>query len=81
MKKIFALVLSKLSLTSHLFDVLVKPILECGAELWDHTISSSDNPTEIIHHKFCKHTLGVATSGTNLAVYGELGCLPLSISR
>jgi len=55
MKKLFALALSKLSLTSHLFDVLVKPILEYGAELWDHTASSPDNPIEIIHHKFCKY--------------------------
>ena len=34
-----------------------------------------------IHCKFCKFTLGVTTSATNLAVYGELGHLPLMISR
>ena len=82
MKKLVVLSLPKLSLMSHLFEMLAKPILEYGAEIWNHAISPSDNTiieiipsTRIIHCKFCKFTLGVATSASNVAVYGELGCL------
>ena len=51
------------------------------AEVWNYIISDNNDRLEIIHRKFCKFTLGVSTNSTNLAGYGKLGRLPLSISR
>ena len=36
---------------------------------------------EVVHRKFCKFVLGVPNTVTNLAVYGELGRVPLEIKR
>ena len=36
---------------------------------------------EVVHRKFCKFALGVPNTATNLAVYGELGRVPLEIKR
>jgi len=36
---------------------------------------------EIIHHKFCKFALRISTNVPNLAIYGELGHVPLSVHR
>ena len=35
----------------------------------------------VVHHRFCKFALGVPNTATNLAVYGELGRVPLEIKR
>ena len=35
----------------------------------------------MVHRKFCKFTLGVCTNALNLAVYGELGRVPLSLQQ
>ena len=40
-----------------------------------------DDPTEKLHLKFCKTTLGVHTKASNLAVYAELGRYPLFIDQ
>ena len=65
----------------YLFDSLNKPVMNYGVEVWNYTISDNNDSLEIIHRKFCKFTLGVSTNSTNLAVYGELSHVPLSISR
>ena len=57
----------------YLFDLLVKPVMDYASEF--HCA------LEIIHRKFCKFALGVSTKALNLAVYGELGRVPLSIHR
>ena len=44
-------------------------------------ITDNNDNLEIIHHKFCKFTLGVSTNATHLAVYGKLGHTPLSLYR
>ena len=36
---------------------------------------------EVVHRRFCKFALGVPNTATNLAVYGELGRVPLEIKR
>ena len=81
MKQLSNLSYSKPSLMCYLFDSLIKPVMNYGAEVWNYTISDNNDSLEIIHCKFCKFTLGVSTNSTNLAVYGELGRVPLSIYR
>ena len=59
----------KPDLLCHLFDSLVRPVAEYGSEVWGHTHAEE---LEIIHRKFCKFTLGVPGTTSNLACYGEL---------
>ena len=61
---------------SHLFDSLVCPILDYGCEIWGF---SNVEVLERIHRNFCKFALGLPTSATNLACFGELGRPPLMI--
>ena len=61
---------------SHLFDSLVRPITEYASEIW--TPSESDE-MEVLHRRFCKFALELPTSTTNIAVYSDLGRVPLSI--
>ncbi len=61
---------------SHLFDTLVRPITEYASEIW--SLCEAEE-LEVIHRRFCKFALGLPTSITNLAVYGDLGRAPLSI--
>ena len=81
MKQLSNLSYPKPSLMCHLFDSLIKPVMNYGAEVWNYTISANNDSLEIIHRKFCKFALKVSTNSTNLAVYGELGRVPISISR
>ena len=68
----------KPSLLCHLFDSLIRPIANYGCEVWAH-VKAED--LEVVHRKFCKFALGVPDTSTNLAVYGELGRVPLEIKR
>ena len=81
MKQLSNLSYPKPSLMCYLLDSLIKPVMNYGAEVWNYTISDNNDSLEIIHRKFSKFTLGISTNSTNLAVYGELGRVPLSISR
>ncbi len=62
----------------HLFDSLVRPILEYASEVW---FPSVNEEAELLHRRFCKFALGLPTSTTNAAVYGELGRLPLNVRQ
>ena len=62
----------------HLFDSLVCPVLEYGCEVWGF---SQVDSVEIVHRNFCKFALGVPSSTTNLACYGELARPPLLLKR
>ena len=66
------------SLLCHLFDALVRPVLEYGNEIWGCYPAEE---LEVVHKRFCKFALGVPRSATNLACYGELGRTPLMIKR
>ena len=57
-----------------LFDPLVQPILMYKCEIWADDI-------ETVHVKFLKQILGVQHHTSNLAVYGEMGRVPLSVLR
>ena len=65
-------------LLTHIFNVLVVPILEYGCEIWGWM---SCPELEKIHRQFCKFVLNVPISATNLGVYGELGRFPLNVKR
>jgi hypothetical protein len=60
------------------FDAFVGATLSYACEIWGFTKSRE---IERIHLKFCKSLLGVKTSTCNMGVYGELGRVPLYISR
>ena len=57
-----------------LFDILVKPILLYGCEVW---ATESVDIIEKIHLRFCKYVLQVNKSTCSNMVYGELGVTPL----
>ena len=56
-----------------LFDKLVSPILNYGAEVWGFFKA---NQIERAHLQFCKRLLGVKKCTQNNFIYGELGRLP-----
>ena len=76
-----------------LFSTLIKPILLYGSEVWtafsNHQLTTiSDTPNSLGRYlvscqiektnlKFCKRILGVKRNCPSLAIYGELGNLPL----
>ena len=61
-----------------LFDSFVVPILNYASPIW---VFYKSKDLELVHLKFCKLILGVRSSTSNVAVYGELGRLPLYINR
>ena len=76
-----------------LFDSCVKPILLYACEIWGTSclgrIAKFDVfkskmfktmiLAEKLHIRFCKRVLGVHSKATNLAVYAELGRVPLLV--
>ena len=68
--------------TLYLFDSLIKPIILYASDFWATLKLPQNNPVEVFHRKFCKQLLGVHTvhtQTTNIAVYLELGRLPLDL--
>ena len=61
-----------------LFESLIQPILMYGCEIWG--FHKADD-IEKVHIKFLKQVLGVRRQTCNLAVYGELGRVPLAVLR
>ena len=61
-----------------LFDALVAPVCEYACEWWGF---QEKNDIELLHRKFCKMVLNVPPSATNVAVYGELGRMPMYLRR
>ena len=62
----------------HLFNTLVKPILNYACEIWG---SYDAKPLEVLHTKFLRYVLGVRQSTPNSYVSGELGEFPLKLDR
>ena len=59
-----------------LFDTMIVPILLYGSEVWGvYNFKEVDK----LHIRFCKNLFGVRQQTPNMAVYGELGRLPLSV--
>ena len=61
-----------------LFDALILPIMNYGCEVWGFHDSQD---VEKVHIRFLKRILGVRQQTCNMAVYGELGRVPLSVTR
>jgi hypothetical protein len=61
-----------------LFDSLVTSVLNYGAEVWGHHVADD---VEQVHLKFCRYVLGVKKSTNTVALYGELGRMPLIVFR
>ena len=59
---------------SHLFDSLVRPVLEYGCETWGYVKAEE---IEKARHKFIKFALGLPSTAADLAIYGEIGRTPL----
>jgi hypothetical protein len=51
--------------------------LTYGAEIWG---CHAAHDIEHIHVQFCKQVLGVSNKTSNVAVLGELGRMPMTIS-
>ena len=78
---------------SKLFSSMILPVLLYNCEIWGPYLLGKTNSVDVfkskifklsnnvekIHLKFCKRILGVHSKSTNLAVYAELGRMPLSI--
>ena len=65
-----------------LFDILIRPILTYGAEIWVSDYNIKDKtldtlPFEKIHNRFCKYLLGIHKKATNLASRLEFGIQPM----
>ena len=59
-----------------LFDSMIVPILTYGSEVWGvYNYKEVDK----LHIRFRKYILGVKNQTPTYAVYGELGCFPLSL--
>ena len=61
-----------------MFDKLVSPVLSYGCELWGFI---TGNALERVHLQFCKRVLGVKQCCQNYFIYGELGRMPLIVTR
>ena len=61
-----------------LFDSMIMPILNYGAEVWGLHKAPD---IEKVYLKFLKQILNVRSQTTNAAVYGELGRIPLDTLR
>ena len=57
-----------------LFDVLVKPVVLYGCEVWAH---EGTEVVEKLHLRFCKYILSLNKSTCTNMVYRELGITPL----
>ena len=60
-----------------LFDILVKPILVYGCEVW---ATESVDIIKKMHLRFCKYVLQVNKSTCSNMVYGELGITPFVLN-
>ena len=59
-----------------LFDLMVKPIVLYGAEVWGvYNFKSIDN----LHLRFLRNLLGVKNQTPICAIFGEFGRLPFSV--
>ena len=61
-----------------LFDSKIKPILVYGSDNWGLNKNAHDT-IDLFQRKFLKYVLCVKSSTCNSFVYGETGCLPISL--
>ena len=61
----------------HLFDVMIKPILVYGCEVWGH---EDIEQIEVFHRNFLRRLLRARKSAPKAMTYGELGQQVLKIT-
>ncbi len=59
-----------------LFNSLIMPLMDYASELWSN--KTVNDGLEVFHLGYLKRILGVRPNTPTLAVYGELGTIPLS---
>ncbi len=63
-----------------LFDILVKPILSYGCEVWGvDLLGRPDSAPERVHRWFCRRVLGLPQGASSAVVLAELGRWPLHV--
>ena len=67
------------SITLHILDTLIRPILLFNSDFWGCLKMPSNNPIENTHMKFCKQLLGVQKQTPNAGVLLELGRIPIAL--
>ena len=67
------------SITTHIFDTLIKPILMYNSDYWGCLKPPNNNPIENMHLKFCKELLGVHKLTATYGVLLELGRVPIML--
>jgi len=65
------------TLQCQLFDVLVKPVLSYGCEVWLEHMAREQ--LEVVHWAFLKSSLGVSTTTSSYVVLAEFNRFPLEI--
>ena len=77
--KLGSLFRRSVTVSLHLFDSLIKPILLYGSDFWGCLTLPKINPIENVQIRFCKELLGVQKQTHNAGVLLEMGRIPLSI--
>ena len=60
---------------THLYNMLVLPIIEYSSFLWGYKVYSD---IEKIQNNLMKRFLGVGRNGPTVALIGDMGCLPIA---
>ena len=75
---LFTQVETPVSQKCKLFDVLVGSVLNYCSEIWR---GHEAKDIELVHNKFCRKVLCVRQSTNLNCLYGELGRVPLNVTR
>lgn len=79
-RRCYELGIHNLSMQGHLFDTLVKPVMNYGCEVWAAEQLSSDKaikgdgPAELLHFAFLRQSFGVRKSTARAIMLTEAGC-------
>ena len=65
------------SVSIHLFNSLVRPIMCTGSEIWG-VYSKFQDSVDVFYRHFLRHLLCVKNTTSNEIVHGELGQIPIS---
>lgn len=78
LNKLFGIVSLNINEKMKLFNSMISPVLNYGAEIWGFHKSPD---IERVYVKFLKQILNVRQQTTHVSVYGELCCFPMYIQR
>ena len=83
LRRFYEMGICNIDLKCHMFDSLVKPVLNYGCEVWGpyHLKGESMGKVEVIHMAFLKSILSVRKSTPTLPIMTELCREPMGFSR